>query len=91
MNKAELKDVIQKSLECSAAQAERTINSVFEGIVEGLHKDGTVQVMGFGTFVVKNRSARVGRNPTTGQPIQIPASRTVSFRAGKALKDGLMT
>ena len=89
MNKAELREAIQKSLECSAANAERAANCVFEAIQEGLQRDGTVQIMGFGTFQVKNRAARTGRNPTTGEPIQIPASRTVSFRPGKALKDSL--
>ncbi len=89
MNKAELRGWVQKSLDCSAASAERTLDVVLDGVIEGLRKDGTVQLMGFGSFQVKQRAARTGRNPTTGQPIQIPASKTVLFRAGKGLKETL--
>jgi DNA-binding protein HU-beta len=89
MNKAELREAVQKSLECSAAMAERAVNCVFESIQEGLQRDGTVQIMGFGTYAVKSRAARTGRNPTTGAPLQIPASKTVQFRPGKALKESL--
>jgi len=89
MNKAELRDAIQGSLECSGTVAERTLNTVLGAITEGLRKDGTVQIMGFGTFVVRDRKARVGRNPTSGEPIQIPASRTVQFRPGKSLKESV--
>ena len=89
MNKAELRESLQKSLDCSAAMAERALNGVLEGVAQGLQADGTVQIVGFGTFQVRERAARTGRNPTTGAPIQIEASRTVNFRPGKALKDGL--
>jgi DNA-binding protein HU-beta len=89
LNKAELRESVQKSLECPAATAERTVNAVIDAIVDGLQKDGVVQLMGFGTFQVKERAARVGRNPATGAPLEIPASRTVNFRPGRALKDNL--
>ncbi len=89
MNKAELRESVQKTLECSATAAEKTVNAVFEAVENGLQRDGTVQIMGFGTFQVKERAARKGRNPTTGAPIDIPASKTVQFRPGKALKENL--
>ncbi len=89
MNKAELREAVQKSLDCSGTAAEKAVNTVFEAVQEGLQRDGTVQIMGFGTFLVKDRAARTGRNPTTGEPIQIPASKTVQFRPGKGLKEGL--
>ena len=89
MNKAELRDLVQRALESSGAHAERAVNAVFDGLAEGLVKDGGVQIMGFGTFLVRQRAARTGRNPTTGAPIAIPASKTVQFRPGKALKEQL--
>jgi len=89
MNKAELRETVQRALDCPATIAERAVGAVLDGIREGLQKDGTVQILGFGTFQVKQRKARVGRNPTTGDPIQIPASMTVQFRAGKGLKESL--
>ncbi len=71
----------------SKAAAERAINAVLEGIESGLKKDGGVQLIGFGTFSVKTRAARKGRNPATGEEIKIKASRTVGFKAGLALKE----
>jgi DNA-binding protein HU-beta len=70
----------------SKAAAERAVNAVLGGIEAGLKKDGSVQLIGFGTFAVRNRAARMGRNPSTGESIQIKASRTVGFKAGQALK-----
>lgn len=89
MNKADLIEEVQKTLgtECSKAHAEKVVNSVLTSIQKGLKKDKTVQLVGFGTFAVKNRKARVGRNPQTNEPIQIKASRTVGFRAGAGLKE----
>jgi len=89
MNKQDLIAAVladtKAELETKAA-AERAINSVIEAISEGLKKDGTVQLIGFGTFQVKQRAAREGRNPITGEKIKIKASKTVSFKAGTALK-----
>jgi nucleoid DNA-binding protein len=89
MNKADLVEEVQKQLgvECSKAHAERVVISVLTSITKGLKKDKEVQLVGFGTFAVKNRKARMGRNPQTNQPIQIKASRTVGFRAGTGLKE----
>ena len=91
MNKADLVTEVQKQLgtECSKAHAERAVNALITSIQKGLKKDKAVQITGFGTFAVKNRKARMGRNPQTNQPIQIKASRTVGFRAGTSLKDSI--
>lgn len=88
MNKAELIESVQKTLgeECSRAHAERCVNAIVQSISKGLKKDRSVQIVGFGTFMVKNRKPRVGRNPQTGQEIQIPASKTVGFKPGSQLK-----
>jgi nucleoid DNA-binding protein len=88
MNKAELIDLVQKTLgtECSKAHAERAVNSVLESIGSGLKKDNMVQLVGFGTFSVKNRKPRTFRNPRTGEPVKVGASRTVGFKPGTALK-----
>ena len=90
MNKAELIDLImadKKSGFDSKAAAERAVNAVVDGIRGGVLKDKKVQIVGFGTFTVRNRKARTGRNPQTGQEIQIKASKTVGFKPGKQLKD----
>lgn len=91
MNKAALVDSVQEILgtDCSKAHAERAVNAVLEGIKSGLQEEKLVQLVGFGTFQVKQRKARTGRNPQTGEPIQIAASQTVGFKAGTGLKDAL--
>ena len=91
MNKAELIDQVQGTLgdDCSRAYAEKIVNSVLVGIGKGLQEDSQVQLVGFGTFQVKDRAARMGRNPQTNEPIQIKASRSVGFRPGAKLKDSL--
>lgn len=91
MNKADLIEEVQKSLgtECSRLHAEKVVNSVLASIQKGLRKDKQVQLVGFGTFAVKARKARIGRNPQTNEPIQIKASKTVGFRAGTGLKGTL--
>jgi DNA-binding protein HU-beta len=90
MNKADLVEVILKDKEAgleSKASAERALSAVIGGIQIGIKKDGLVQLIGFGTFKVKNRSARMGRNPKTGETIKIKASKTVGFKAGSGLKE----
>ncbi len=91
MNKAELIEAVQKRLgdTCSRAHAERCVNSVLEAIADGLEQDNTVQLVGFGTFEVRRRKARVGLNPQTREPMQIAASKTVGFRPGNKLKDAI--
>lgn len=89
MNKAELVEAIVKNKNSgieSKASAEKALVSVLDAIRSGLKKDKGVQLIGFGNFAVKNRKARKGINPKTGEQIQIKASRTVGFKAGKALK-----
>ena len=92
MNKAELIEWMHKNenFETKAA-AERALNAVLNGVRYGLKKDAknTVSLVGFGSFSVKRREGRMGRNPQTGEPIKIKASKTVSFKAGKALKDAV--
>ena len=88
MNKADLITEVQKQLgvECSKAHAERAVNAFLMAVERGLQQDGEVQIVGFGTFEVKHRKARMGRNPQTKEPIPIAASRTVGFRPGTGLK-----
>ena len=88
MNKAELVENIQGQFE-SKAKAERAVNAVIDAVKAGIKKDDKVQLVGFGTFTVKKRKARTGRNPQTGEAIKIKASKTVGFKPGKELKDTL--
>ena len=85
MNKAELVAAVQKLLgkEASKAQAERSVEAVIEGIKSGLKKGKPVQLVGFGTFKIANRKARLGVNPKTGEKIKIKASKSVKFSAGR--------
>ena len=89
MNKAELIDAVQHSLggQCSKAHAERAVNSVLHSIGNGLRQDNSVQLVGFGTFQVKQRPPRNYRNPRTGQMMEVGPSTTVGFRPGAALKE----
>ena len=89
MNKAQLIEWIQKdgTVGETKASAERALNAVLNGIQYGLKKDKNVALVGFGSFTVRKRKARMGRNPQTGEAIKIKASKTVGFKAGKALKD----
>lgn len=91
MNKAELVETVQKSLgkETSKAQAERAVEAVVDGIKSGLKKGKPVQLVGFGTFKIASRKARMGINPKTGEKIKIKASKSVKFSAGKDLKSKL--
>jgi DNA-binding protein HU-beta len=87
MNRAELCEAIAKDMGSTKAEADRFLSSTLQCIQKGLKKDKTVQLVGFGTFNVKKRAARKGRNPQTGETIKIKASKTVGFRPGKGLKD----
>lgn len=89
MNKQELIQEVAADSELTKAQAEKTVNAVLAGIKKGLKKDKTVQLVGFGTFGVRQRKARTGRNPRTGETIKIKASKTVGFKAGKDLKESV--
>ena len=89
MNRAELAALVAKELDESNAGADRAIAAVLAGIKRGLKKSGKVSLVGFGTFDVRKRGARKGRNPQTGEAIKIKASKSVGFRAGKPLKESL--
>jgi DNA-binding protein HU-beta len=91
MNKAQLVDVVQKEMgkDMSKAAAERALDAVLRSIERGLKTGGPIQLVGFGTFRVSKRAARLGRNPKTGEQIQIKASKTVRFAAGQGLKQSL--
>jgi DNA-binding protein HU-beta len=87
MNKTELITALADKADLSKADAGRAVDAFFEVVGKALKKKDKVSLVGFGTFLVRERSARAGRNPKTGLPIKIKASKTPSFKAGKALKD----
>ena len=87
MNKSELIDAIATKSELTKAQAASALDAVVAAVGEALKSGDSVTLVGFGTFSVKERAARTGRNPKTGAPIQIAASKVPSFKAGKGLKD----
>ena len=89
MTKAELVDSLAAKAGVPRPRAEELVNFFLEDITEGLRKGDKVNISGFGTFTVSNRKARTGRNPKTGEPIDIPASRSAKFKPGKNLKDAL--
>ncbi len=89
MNKAELVDVVAGSASLSKADATRVLDAVLDGIKDALRKGDIVTLLGFGTFDVRARAARSGRNPRTGETLQIKASKVPGFKAGKALKDAV--
>ncbi len=89
MNKAELIDAVADSADISKAAAARSVDTVLEVITESLKNGNAVTLVGFGTFNSRRREARTGRNPRTGDPIQIKASNLAVFKAGKGLKDAL--
>ena len=89
MNKGELIEAVLKNKDAgmeSKAAAERAVNAMIDAIQAGIKKDGIVQLIGLGTFRVKSRAARKGRNPKTGAVINIKASKTVGFKASSELK-----
>jgi DNA-binding protein HU-beta len=89
MNKSDIGDRLAGWLGLSKAVAKDAVEGVFEAIVEAMANGEEVRLAGFGTFAAKNRAARTGRNPQTGEVLSIPASKTPSFKAGKALKDAV--
>ena len=82
MTKKELVAYVAEKANLSKKDAEIAVNSVFDGITEALKTDGKIQLVGFGSFEVKERAARVGKNPATGETIEIPAGKAPSFKAG---------
>ncbi|MEM7227913.1 MAG: HU family DNA-binding protein [Planctomycetota bacterium] len=89
MNKGELIDAVAAELGDSRASATRAVNAVIQCIESGIRADDAVSVVGFGTFQKKNRAARTGHNPSTGKPMEIKASTTVSFRPSANLKESM--
>ncbi len=89
MNKTELVAAVADVAGLSKADAGRAVDAVVEAITGALKSGDQVSLVGFGTFSVKERGARTGRNPRTGETINIPASKTPAFKAGKALKDAV--
>lgn len=87
MTKVELIAAVAEKAGLSKKDADKAVNAAIEAITEGLKNDGKVQLVGFGTFEVRERAAREGKNPATGEKIQIAASKVPAFKAGKALKD----
>ena len=86
MNKSDLVSHLSGELHTSKLAATRLLDSVLEGIQKGLLEEGSVTLTGFGTFEVKDRKSRIGRNPHTGEPIHIGPGKRVGFRVGKTLK-----
>ncbi len=89
MNKTDLIDAIAESADISKAAATRALDAVTASIAGALQKGDQVALVGFGTFLVRERAARSGRNPKTGETISIAASKVPAFKAGKALKDAV--
>jgi DNA-binding protein HU-beta len=89
MTKTELIDGLSNKLGVNKSEAEKAINIILEDIVLALRQGERVNISGFGTFSVSSRRPRTGRNPKTGESIQIAASRSAKFKAGKQLKDSL--
>ena len=87
MNKTELVSVVSEKTEFSKKESAQIVDALFASIEEALAKGEKVQLIGFGTFEVRERAARKGRNPQTGAEIEIPASKVPAFKPGKALKD----
>ena len=89
MNKSELIDQVANAADLSKAAAGRAVDAALDAITGSLKQSEPVSLVGFGTFLVRERAARKGRNPQTGENIDIAASRAAAFKPGKALKDAL--
>ncbi|MBT4161237.1 MAG: HU family DNA-binding protein [Gammaproteobacteria bacterium] len=89
MNKQELIENIAASADITKAAAGRALGSMIDSVTDSLKKGDSVVLVGFGTFSVRDRAARTGRNPQTGEEIQIAAAKVPAFKAGKALKDAV--
>lgn len=89
MNKTDLVSIIAKQAQISKDAAKEAVDATFDSIASALRSGDTVRIVGFGNFQVAQRKASTGRNPRTGEAIQIPASRIPKFKAGKALKEAV--
>ena len=86
MNKSDLVELVAADLGGPRSHAERAVRAVLDAVIEGVERDGSVTLAGFGTFERKRREARPGRNPRTGETLLIPASTNIAFRPAAALK-----
>ncbi|ACF50544.1 HU family DNA-binding protein [Stenotrophomonas maltophilia] len=89
MNKTELIDAVAEAADLTKAESSRAVDAVVAAVTKALKDGDAVTLVGFGTFQVRDRAARTGRNPKTGDTIKIAASKNPSFKAGKALKDAV--
>jgi DNA-binding protein HU-beta len=89
MKKTDLIDAMAEAADISRAAAGRALDGLLEAVTQAMKDGEPVSIVGFGTFTVRERAARTGRNPKTGDAIEIAASRTPAFKAGKALKDAV--
>jgi DNA-binding protein HU-beta len=89
LNKTDLVSSVAEKAEFTKKDAEKAVNAIFASIEEALAKGDKVQLVGFGTFEVRERASRTGRNPKTGEEISIPATKVPAFKPGKALKDAV--
>ncbi len=89
MNKTELIAAVAEKADLKKVEAEKAVNAVIAAITEAMVENDKVQLVGFGTFEVRERAAREGLNPRSGEKIQIPASKVPAFKAGKSLKDAV--
>ncbi len=89
MNKRELIETVASNAQITKKEADAAVNAALNAIMEGLAKEGKVVIPGFGSFEVRNRTAREGRNPRTGEKVMIAAKRTPAFKPGKAMKDAV--
>lgn len=89
MNKMELVSAMAEKSGLSKKDCEAALNAMTEAVTDALKEDDKVQLVGFGSFEAKKRAARMGRNPRTNEPVEIPAAKLPVFKAGKALKDSI--
>lgn len=89
MNKTDLIEAMADSADISKAAAARALDGLIEAITTAVKNDDSVSIVGFGTFLLRERAARTGRNPKTGKTIEIAASKAPAFKAGKAFKDAV--
>jgi DNA-binding protein HU-beta len=89
MNKSDLIEAMADSADISKAAAGRALDGLIEAITNAVKNDDSVSIVGFGTFLLRERAARTGRNPKTGKEIEIAASKSPAFKAGKAFKDAV--
>ncbi len=89
VTKKDLADLVAEKIDCTKKDANEAVNALFDEIVNTLKEDGTVDITGFGKFVVKTRKERTGINPASGDKITIPASKAPGFKPSKALKEAV--